>query len=346
VSQKDNKTHTWFLWVKRLGKLLLVVIPLLLLGWVFQQVPFDQAWGTLQQLDIAQLGVWLVLNLGLVLLMTLRWWLILRVLGYPLPILTLARYRLGSFAISYFTPGPQFGGEPFQVLALRQRHQVSATTGTASVSLDKLFELIANFSFLVFGVMVALSGTWLPEEWRGTGMFLAIGLLTFPLAYLIMMLTGRQPLCRLIDQLPQQMGTNKFGRTISEIEREMSRFCVDYPTTVLSVSLVSLGIWVGLVFEYWLITRFLGLQLSLFQAITALVAARLAFLTPLPGGLGALEASQVLALQTLGLAPSYGISIALLIRMRDILFGAVGLLGIVHLFGWRLPIETSKTKDV
>jgi uncharacterized membrane protein YbhN (UPF0104 family) len=71
------------------------------------------------------------------------------------------------------------------------------------------------------------------------------------------------------------------------------------------------------------------------QTVSALTAARLAFLTPLPSGLGALEASQVLAMQALGLEPTFGISISLLIRLRDILFGMVGFWGIVSLSVWR-----------
>ena len=127
------------------------MLPILLLWWAFQQVPFELVWSALRQLNAIQIAIWLLVNIGLVILITGRWWLILRTLGYQLPYLALIRYRLASFAISYFTPGPQFGGEPIQVLALQQRHGIPGTTGTASVGLDKLFELIANFSFLVFG---------------------------------------------------------------------------------------------------------------------------------------------------------------------------------------------------
>jgi uncharacterized membrane protein YbhN (UPF0104 family) len=62
-----------------------------------------------------------------------------------------------------------------------------------------------------------------------------------------------------------------------------------------------------------------------------MVAARLSFLAPLPGGLGALEASQMLSLRLLGQPESLGIVIALLIRFRDILFGVIGLLGAISL---------------
>ncbi|NMD35447.1 MAG: UPF0104 family protein, partial [Planctomycetes bacterium] len=48
--------------------------------------------------------------------------------------------------------------------------------------------------------------------------------------------------------------------------------------------------WLAIIGEFWLMTDVLGLGLTLPQAITALVAARVAILLPLPAALGALEA--------------------------------------------------------
>jgi uncharacterized protein (TIRG00374 family) len=346
VNHSKTNPNNWQRWGKRFGRFFLILIPLLLLRWTFRQVPFDQVWATLRQLNVVQLAVWLLVNLGLLILMTGRWWLILRTLGHHLPCLILTRYRLGSFAISYFTPGPQFGGEPVQVLVLRQRHGIPGTTGTASVGLDKLLELIANFSFLVYGITVALVGAWMSKELRVAGLLLALSLLAFPLAYLILMLAGYKPLNGLMGHLPKRIAQNRFSEILQRVETEMSDFCVAYPRTVLLATLISLSVWVGMVFEYWLLTYFLGLRLSGVQTIIALTAARLAFLTPLPAGLGALEASQVLALEILGLDPSYGVSISLLIRLRDILFGLIGLLGVVSLLGWRFQRKVRNPKDV
>jgi len=47
---------------------------------------------------------------------------------------------------------------------------------------------------------------------------------------------------------------------------------------------------------------------------------------PLPGGLGALEASQVFALGAFGQPASAAISLTLLMRARDTLNGGIGLL--------------------
>ena len=71
--------------------------------------------------------------------------------------------------------------------------------------------------------------------------------------------------------------------------------------------------------------RVLGLNLTPVQTISVLTAARIAYLLPLPAGLGTLEASQVLALGALGLNPALGISLSLLIRARDVALGGFGL---------------------
>jgi uncharacterized membrane protein YbhN (UPF0104 family) len=87
----------------------------------------------------------------------------------------------------------------------------------------------------------------------------------------------------------------------------------------------SLLTWVMLVSEYWLVLRFLDLRLTFDETIAVLTTARLAFLTPLPGGLGALEAGQAFAFQKLGFSVAEGLSVGLLIRARDVVFGAIGL---------------------
>ena len=323
--------HPPRVWIQRIGRVLLLFVPFLLLWWTFRQVSFEQVWGTIRQVNLIQLALWLLLNIGLVVMMTGRWWLILQSLGHHLPYLSLTRYRLGSFAVSYFTPGPQFGGEPVQVLALRQFHGISGTTGTASVALDKLCELIVNFSFLAFGTAFALTNVWLSVEWRKPGLIIAIGLLAIPLVYLVLMLSGKKPINKLTDHLPPTMAQNWIIKALRNVEKEMSVFCINFPQTVFKAIMVSLVLWLFMVFEYWLMTYALGLRLTLTQTISALVAARLAFLTPLPAGLGVLEASQVLAMQTLGLEPAYGISISLLIRLRDVLFAMVGVFGLLSL---------------
>lgn len=327
-------------------KRILVLLPIPLLWWAIRQLPLEEVIVIFRGLNFPLVLLWLAINAGLLVVMNWRWWLILRVLGHPVSFFALTHYRLAAFAVSYFTPGPQFGGEPLQVLALRQRHQVTATTGTASVSLDRLLELIANFTFLVFGVILAITGAWLSDHLRSIGLTISLGFLAFPLAYLVLMLVGKKPLTELITRIPESLSSSRLIQAIQGVERQMSRFCVEETGTVLIASLISLIVWVGLLGEYWLLTRILGLHLNLVQTVTALVAARLALLTPLPGGLGVMEASQILAFQTLGLTSSYGGAIAILIRMRDLFFGGFGLLSVVSLFGESSRVLIGQQREV
>jgi uncharacterized membrane protein YbhN (UPF0104 family) len=81
-----------------------------------------------------------------------------------------------------------------------------------------------------------------------------------------------------------------------------------------------------MVSEYMLIVSFLGIELQSWQTIAAWTTSWLAFLVPLPGGLGSLEASQVFTLGAFGVSAALAIGVTLLIRARDILIGGLGLL--------------------
>ncbi len=100
-------------------------------------------------------------------------------------------------------------------------------------------------------------------------------------------------------------------------ERQVRSFCRQHPAALAAAMGVTLLSWLGMIAEYWLALWALGIRLSPVEAIVALTAARIAFLAALPAGLGALEASQVLVLGAMGVNPAAGLSLSLLIRLRD-----------------------------
>jgi hypothetical protein len=74
-----------------------------------------------------------------------------------------------------------------------------------------------------------------------------------------------------------------------------------------------------------MMTALLGHSLSFEQLLSVVIATRLAFLTPLPAGLGVLESTLPWVTAALGLGSVLGFSLCLLIRVRDILFSLGGL---------------------
>lgn len=321
---------------------------LLLLGgllyWALQNAPLREILAILRQLTLAQL-LWLAaLNSVIFLLITARWWLILRAESPRVPFLPLVAYRLAAFGLSYFTPGPQVGGEPLQVLYLQRNYSFTFARATSAVIMDKLLEFLANFLFLGVGFLaVARSGmlrAYAPPAWLTAPLFL---LFLWPLAHILLMYAERHPLSILLTPLVRLRHADRrrpllpgtwhgawrslldFARLIALSEHLAGTFCRRHPGYLFLALAVSLLVWVGMVYEYVYMLACLHAPLAFDQALASLTIVRLAFLMPMPAGLGALEASQVLAVGAFGLPAALGISLSLLMRARDLLLGGLGL---------------------
>lgn len=318
----------WLLWLA----------AMVLLGWVWRTAPLREAWAILRRLTPGQVVTLMAVNGWILLWLNGRWWLILRALGYTVPYLTLAGYRLAAFGVTYFTPGPQFGGEPVQVFLVQQGHGVPGTTAVAAVVLDKLVELLVNFLFVSLGVTLVVWQQMFPGVLGWETAVLSLLLLAGPVLFLGLTWGGWYPAdrgLRLVDRLVGWSGWQRWSRVtavytrgaqvIRDSEQQATRFCQENPRALLAALAVSLITWGWMVAEYWLMLRFIGLPVTTGQTIALLTVARVAYLLPIPAGLGVLEAGQVWALQALGLEPAAGLTVSLLIRARDVTLGLIGL---------------------
>jgi glycosyltransferase 2 family protein len=304
-----------------------LAVPLLL--WLaLRQVPLDQAWAAVSGLSGEQVIVLLAANLAVLLLMALRWWLALRALGHTVPFHRLLGYRLAGFALSFLSPGPQFGGEPLQVYLLHRRQHVPTTIGVASVFLDKLIELLSNFTFLILGVLVAFSIGMLPGTIGGWAVLAGLAVLSLPGGHLLALRLGKRPLTCLITNL-QARWDRPIWRTALEhsaqAEDQIALLVKRKPGALAMMGATAGLLWGATLLEFLLMLNFLGAPAGVGQTIGVLTAARLAFLVPAPAGLGTLETGLVLAARAAGFLPAVGLAASLLIHLRDISLALVGL---------------------
>ena len=323
---------------KRVVPAVLWLAALALLLWVLRSVPLAAVFQSLQELQAWQILVLVLLN-GLVLaLLTGRWWLILWGLGYKLPFGMTMGHRLAGFGVSYFTPGPQFGGEPVQVLLVEEVHHVPLITAVSSVTLDKSLELLVNFAFLALGVLVILQAHFLANDLGWQSAVLSFVLVSLPALYLLALWRNRQPIAGFMGSIRpvfarRQSWVELFDSGIESMaasEDLAGQFFHKSPQIVLAALLISLFGWLVMIVEFGVMLRFLGAEVTLLEAIMVFTALRFAFLLPMPGGLGTVEAAIVLALTQLGhenltLDLAIGLSASLLIRGRDVLLGLLGL---------------------
>jgi hypothetical protein len=270
-------------------------------------------------------------------LITARWWLIVQAEAKSVSYLPLIGVRIAVFSLSYFTLGPQVGGEPLQVLYLQRKYGLSYTRATASVIMDKLIEFLANFFLLAIGLMALaqagilssndnppLAPATLPQA--QVSLIGLVILLIWPFVHIILLFNRRYPLTLLLRALPFVPKEAKAVRFLRASEWMAGRFCRNHLPALMSAIFVSLLAALGMVSEYFLMTSFLGIRLAFWQTVAAWTAGWLSFLVPLPGGLGALEASEVFALGFFGIPAASAISVTLMMRGRDLLIGGLGLL--------------------
>ena len=315
-------------WRRVLSVTLWLAVAALLL-WVVISVPLPDIWRALNHLTAWQIALLLIANTTVFFVFSMRWWVLLRVLGHRVPFGRLVLHRLAGFGMSYFTPGPQVGGEPVQLLLLHQQHAIPVAAGAASIGVDRLLEVIVNLTMLVLGLVITLRGQMLAGV-NGPGMLVPVSLLlSLPAMYVALLWTGRTPLLTQLGRLPNRIQAipqiRRLQAVAGAVEQQAAALFRHRPGVVLFALAASLVAWAGMLAEYGLMLLFLGVKVTPVQLISIMTFARIAFLLPAPGALGTLEAGQILIFEALGLDPVQGLSASLLIRGRDVLFGLVGL---------------------
>ncbi len=314
--------------VKWILRLLVLIIFSFLLWWVINNAPLAEIWIAFRSLQLWEIAVILAANAILYILVTLRWWIIARADSRHIPYFPLLAVRIAVFAVSYFTLGPQVGGEPLQVLFLQRKYGLTFTRATASVLMDKILEFLIDFILLALGLTAIFRAGALAESksvfsWELAGLLL---LIMWPPAHIVMLYHRRYPLTALVRFIPFIPKNAKALRFLRAAEWLAGNFCRRHLSNLLAALGVSLLAGAGMVAEYALMASFLGIHLTFWKTIAAWAAGWLAFIVPLPGGLGALEASQVFILGGFGIGKAAAISLILLMRGRDLLIGGLGLL--------------------
>lgn len=303
------------------------LLAIFLLWYSLRDIRLAGILALIRKLDGWQIFLLICMNALILILITSRWNYFLKALYQYVPFFRLAGYRLAGFAVSYFTPGPQFGGEPLQVLLLR-RGQVNASTALTSVYLDKVMEVLSNFTFLIFGVLVLFQHGLISNASLGFVLVSPLVLL-FPSVHFFALWKGYKPLSHfmrgLCHKYPKSQTLIRVNATIVQMEEEIIVFAREKPAVILLTVCISAFILMLMAIEFGLVYHFLGETLTAVEIIIVFVMARLAFLVPVPAGIGALEGSQVLAASLLGYNPAVGLAACVWIRARDLTLGLVGL---------------------
>jgi len=316
-------------------KRLAVFILFLFIGIVFFigviiNTGVDAIWQTLRQFSLLNFLFFIclsTLNFGLY---TLRWDIILTHINHDpsekIPFGRLFLHRMSAFALSYLTPTAQTGGEPLRIMML-QHDGIPSKTAVSSVIIDKALEFAALIVFISTGITLALIDGSLPPH---TEVFFSIlivffAALVFWFYYSSVKDIGFFSSILRFTRLTRFKKIKKLEEKLVDVETQMSMFYKHHLKVFLFLILISLVISGFLLLEHYLVARFMGVRLTFFQTFLVSTIPYIAYMMPVPGGLGLLEGATAAMFAVLGVNINAFV-LVFIIRMRDLVFVMIGLL--------------------
>ena len=246
--------------------------------------------------------------------------------GVTRPFPRLLRVRLAAEAFSYVTVSG-IAGEPLKVVLLRD--EAPAPAVTASVILERLSFSIVTLALVGAWAAVTLVTVPLAPYWRGMFFWFALVAAIFVFLIVVAVRGEGTYMSRFLEWLTRKtrglLGTHGLGRFLVQAERQLLEFArTDHRRVlrVIALDVVNYGLMAS---EVWVVLRAVGAPSSFATALTIETFTRVAsfVFAPIPGSLGALEASHLAVATAVGLAPA-GAALAVARRARGLFWAGVG----------------------
>ena len=314
---------------------LIWLCSLSLVLWILKSLPLATIFESVSGLSLWQWGLWSFLNLAIILVYVQRWRCLSVAAGLDIRFNHLFLLRQAGQLISFITPGPQFGGELFQVYWLGKRFSAPATLAILSVALDRFFELWINFAVLLLGIVILMLTPALGlADWStlAIGLTLLIIILSWSGWFLVL---HQEKISGWIKKMAQRWQHSpklvRIDGLLDDIGAHLRKLIRSGKSSLCRALFLALLGWVGMIFEVWLLLRFFDIEPGFTALVLLVVAMRLAFLLPLPGGVGTLEAAMFWAFTGLGLPLTGAAAVIAMMRLRDSVVLLVGLFAL-----WRI----------
>ncbi|MGY8960998.1 MAG: lysylphosphatidylglycerol synthase domain-containing protein, partial [Alphaproteobacteria bacterium] len=237
------------------------------------------------------------------------------------------RIRLVGEAFNMTVPAGGMGGEPVKAILLKKRYGVGYREGAASLLMSKTVNILALLLFLSAGFFLMLRHTAIPETYVVAGGFgltaLTFGIVSFfaiQRFQLSSILTGK------LEQWPVFRSIVGKLDDIREVENHFLEFYSRDKLRFTGAMALALLSWAIGVLEIYYALEFLGHPVSLAEAwiIESMTQRSRAGSFFIPASIGAQDGAFVLMCTAITGSPELGVAVALVRRMREIIWIASG----------------------
>lgn len=299
------------------------------------QLDFAEVWR-----GISHAGYWfgavVVLWAFLYVFNAMAWFIIIRSDGSEasrsLSFARIYKLTVSGFALNYATPGGLMGGEPYRIMSISP--VVGAEKASSSVILYAMTHMFSHFWFWVLSIVLFLITQTMTTE---LGILLFVSAI-FCLLGLWFFISGYRNglanrLLRIAEHVPFLRRwtipfVEKNKEKLDTIDSQIASLHSQNPRTFVSAVLLELICRVVSSLEIYFILLVLMPEASFIQCVLVLaftsLFANLLFFIPLQ--LGGREGGFLMSITAFGISTSSAIFVALLVRLRELIWTAIGLL--------------------
>lgn len=311
---------------------------------------FEEVWSGLRRAGywfFAVVALWAVLYI----FNTATWYIIIRSGGKEhakISFLWLYKITVSGFALNYATPGGLMGGEPYRIMSLSP--VVGTERASSSVILYAMTHIFSHFLFWVLSVILFILtepvNTFMATLLSIVGAFCVLGIWFFIKGYRKGMAVRIMNIIRHIPGMKKwaKRFIGKHEEQLGTIDRQIAALHGQNRRTFITAVSLELGARICSALEVMFILLVLMPDVNFIQCILILaftsLFANLLFFLPLQ--LGGREGGFMMSAAGLSMSASAGIFVALIVRIRELIWTAIGLL-LIKLEKKRPHIKNSKS---
>jgi uncharacterized protein (TIRG00374 family) len=324
-------------------RILFLLLGLALLTAIVVRTDLSAVAGYVQHLKwgfLAVLGVYLTAFL----VDTLSWQYLIRPFRRDWPwFYALWKVRMVGAAVNRVTPFVGLAGEPVKAVLMKKFLGLEYGEGVASLVVAKTANLMALVVFLCGGLTLTISYGYLSPAYE---LAAAIGLAVLIIGIASVFAVQR---LRVTSAVWEWLSRKHFGRRLAEVlhhiqnfdNRLLESYAGDHGKFSMAFALTFIN-WVLGAVELYLILWLFGHPVSMVEAwcIEAVVELVIAGAFFIPAGIGVQESAMVLIITPITGQPSLGLAVALIRRLRQIIWIVWG-----FLIAWRYSISTKPPQE-